>query len=176
MRKDIVIDSYLLLLALSLLFDLLFTLPPILEHFGINGGLFYKFFQPVCHQMDSRSFHIFGYKLAVCSRCSSIYYGFTLGIAFYPLLNSLDNVSMPKLIFIMIPLFALIADFSVNFAGITQNTFSSRSITGGILGISTAFFFVPVWISLIQEIKNGPNRQLIVTDNSDKKVSLKNEK
>ena len=148
--------SYLLLLALAVIYDLLFTLPPILINFGINADLLYKFFQPVCHQIDERSFHIFGYKLAVCSRCSSIYFGLTLGIASYPLFKSLNNVEIPSLIFLVIPSIALAADFSVNYLDIAQNSFVSRSITGGVLGISTAFFFVPIWISLMKEFSRPP--------------------
>jgi len=149
----IVIRSYLLLLSLALAWDLLFTLPPILLHFGINADLFYRFFHPVCHQIDARSFHIFGYKLAVCSRCASIYYGLTIGIASYPLFKSLDNVEIPSLIYFVIPLVAVVVDFSINFLGVAQNTFVSRSITGGFLGLTTAFFLVPVWISLIKEFR-----------------------
>ncbi|HUI31814.1 MAG TPA: DUF2085 domain-containing protein [Candidatus Acidoferrales bacterium] len=149
------VGGYLLLLALAFCFDLLFTMPPFLLHFGVAADLIYKFFQPVCHQMDARSFHLFGYKLAVCSRCASIYYGLTFGIAVYPFFRSLRNVSMPGLIYIAIPIATLAADFSVNFLGITQNTFLSRSITGGLLGVSTAFFFVPVWISLMREFSQG---------------------
>ncbi len=149
-------SSYFLLLALVIIYDLLFTLAPILIHFGINADLLYKFFQPVCHQMDERSFHIFGYKLAVCSRCSSIYYGLTLGITSYPLFKSLNNIEIPSLIFLVIPLIALAVDFSVNYLDIAQNSFVSRSITGGVLGISTAFFFVPIWISLMKEFSRPP--------------------
>jgi len=153
--------SYLLLLALAFIYDLSFTLPPFLLHFGINADLIYRLFQPVCHQMDARSFHIFGYKLAVCSRCASIYYGLTLGIASYPFFKSLDNASMPDLIYIVIPIAALATDFSVSFLRIGENTFLSRGITGGFLGVSTAFFLVPIWISLLSEFKTNPNAPLL---------------
>ena len=47
----------------------------------------------------------------------------------------------------------MVADFSLNYLGIGHNTFLSRSITGGLFGISLSFFIVPVWISLIRESK-----------------------
>ncbi len=150
--------GYLLILFLSVTYDLLFTLPPILLHFGIRADLIYRFFQPVCHQMDSRSFHIFGYKLAVCSRCASIYYGFTLGIILYPLFEPLSNVEIPGLRFFLIPLFALVVDFSLNCLSPMQNTFVSRAITGAVFGISAAFFLVPVWISLMIEFATARDR------------------
>ncbi len=145
--------SYLVILLLALVWDTLFTFPPILLHFGINADIFYRFFQPICDQLDSRSFHIFGYKLAVCSRCASIYYGATLGIILYPFFRPIETARIPNPLWAAIPLAAMVADFSLNYLGIGHNTFVSRSITGGIFGISLSFFIVPVWISLIREFK-----------------------
>jgi len=45
MEQSSLRKSYLLLLALTLIYDLLFTLPPILLHFGIDADLIYKCFQ-----------------------------------------------------------------------------------------------------------------------------------
>ncbi len=146
--------SYIFLVLLALVYDLMFTFPPILLHFGINADILYRFFRPVCDQLDSRSFHIFGYKLAVCSRCASIYYGATLGIIVYPLFKSLREAEIPNILFAAIPLAAMVVDFAENYAGIGHNTFLSRSITGGAFGISLAFFVVPVWISLFRELKS----------------------
>ncbi len=143
--------SYLALLLLALIYDALFTFPPILLHLGINADILYRFFHPICDQLDSRSFHIFGYKLAVCSRCASIYYGVTLGIFSYPFFRSLHNIQIPNPFYAGIPLAAMVADFSINYLGIGHNTFVSRSITGGIFGVSLAFFLVPVWVSLLSE-------------------------
>ncbi len=145
--------NYLILLVLALVYDTLFTSPPFLLHFGISADIIYKFFSPVCDQLSSRSFHIFGYKLAVCSRCASIYYGATLGIIVYPFLRSLKNVQIPNPVYVAIPFLAMVADFSVNYLGIGHNTFVSRSITGGLFGISLSFFLVPVWISLLRDMK-----------------------
>lgn len=146
--------SYFILLTLAILYDMLFTFPPILLHLGINADILYRFFQPVCDQLDARSFHLFGYKLAVCSRCASIYYGVTLGIIVYPFFRSLKNTQIPGLLYAAIPLAALVADFSINYLGIGHNTFLSRSVTGGTFGISLAFFLVPVWIALLKDLKN----------------------
>lgn len=145
--------SYLILLVLALVYDALFTSPPFLLHYGISADIIYRFFSPVCDQLASRSFHIFGYKLAVCSRCASIYYGITLGIIVYPFLRSLKNVQIPNPLYAAIPFTAMVADFSINYLGIGHNTFVSRSITGGVFGISLSFFLVPVWISLLRDLK-----------------------
>ena len=147
------VASYSTLLGLVFLFDLLFTLPPFLTHTGFNPDLLYRFFQPVCHQMDSRSFHIFGYKLAVCSRCASIYYGLTLGIIMYPLFRPLEKIEVPSFMYLSIPLLFLAADFALNFVTPIHNTFASRAVTGGLLGVSTSFFLVPIWVALLKEFK-----------------------
>jgi len=36
---------------------------------------------PVCHQIPSRSPHLYGVPLAICDRCTGIYLGLVLGVA-----------------------------------------------------------------------------------------------
>jgi uncharacterized membrane protein len=48
------------------------------------SSLLYALFDPVCHQIPERSFHLAGAPLAVCHRCSGLYLGFALGIASWP--------------------------------------------------------------------------------------------
>jgi len=40
----------------------------------------YVFFSAICHQLPARSWHIHGELLAVCIRCTAIYYGFLAGL------------------------------------------------------------------------------------------------
>ena len=40
----------------------------------------YYFFSSICHQLPSRSWHIHGGQFAVCIRCTSIYFGFLVGL------------------------------------------------------------------------------------------------
>ncbi len=55
------------------------------------SSLLYRFFDPVCHQIDGRSFHLLGFPLAVCSRCSSVYLAFLAGALLYPLIYDIDQ-------------------------------------------------------------------------------------
>jgi uncharacterized membrane protein len=48
------------------------------------AALLYAVFDPVCHQIAERSFHLWNEPLAVCHRCSGLYLGFALGIASWP--------------------------------------------------------------------------------------------
>jgi len=103
--------------------------------------------------MDSRSFHLFGIKLAVCSRCTSIYYGITAGIIAFPLFKPLKASMIPSIWFAAIPGLLLFVDFLIDYLQLGHNTFLSRSVTGGAFGISLAFFIVPTWLTLLQEFK-----------------------
>lgn len=50
-------------------------LAPAVRAAGGDSSLLYKIYSQVCHQDPAKSFHLFGYKLGVCSRCSGIYAG-----------------------------------------------------------------------------------------------------
>ncbi len=49
------------------------------------SGMTFFLFTPVCHQIPDRSFFLWGHQLAVCHRCSGIYFGFWLGLLLLPL-------------------------------------------------------------------------------------------
>jgi uncharacterized membrane protein len=46
--------------------------------------LLYAVFDPVCHQLSERSFHLWNEPFAVCHRCTGLYLGMALGIALWP--------------------------------------------------------------------------------------------
>jgi uncharacterized membrane protein len=51
---------------------------------GWAAPLLYAIFDPVCHQIPERSFHLWNEPLAVCHRCAGLYLGFALGIVSWP--------------------------------------------------------------------------------------------
>jgi uncharacterized membrane protein len=58
---------------------------PWAAHDGVwFAPLLYALFDPVCHQLPERSFHLWSEPLAVCHRCSGLYLGFALGVAIWP--------------------------------------------------------------------------------------------
>jgi uncharacterized membrane protein len=58
---------------------------PWAEHRGSWIAPFlYAIFDPVCHQIPERSFHLWHQPLAVCHRCTGLYLGFALGAALWP--------------------------------------------------------------------------------------------
>ncbi|MBS1494542.1 MAG: DUF2085 domain-containing protein [Bacteroidetes bacterium] len=126
------------------------------------GGVFakisvfiYYFFTPICHQQDARSFHLLGYKFAVCSRCTSIYLGFLIAVIFYPVKFKLSNTELPSIWFLIIPVFLIAADALLDVFGLMTNSFLTRSLTGGIAGFMLPFFLIPGFVKLVNDIFNS---------------------
>lgn len=59
--------------------------PPLIKHWGGDPSGIYSVYSHVCHQREDRSFHIFGTKMGVCSRCTGIY----TGMLFFVMTSSL---------------------------------------------------------------------------------------
>ncbi len=123
------------------------------------GGFFaeiadfgYIFYSKTCHQIDERSFFIFGNKVAVCSRCSSSYVAFLFSVILYPFIRGIDSRKMPSLFLLFTALFLLAADVFLDISGIISNTFVSRMITGGFIGFVLPFYLIPGSVNFFGEI------------------------
>lgn len=103
----------------------------------------YRAFGTLCHQLPERSYFISGHKLAVCSRCTGLYAGFTLTLLLYPLIRSLRTTVTPPRNWLLLAAVPLLIDFSLTFFGVWENTQTSRLLTGLLLGSVTVFYVVP---------------------------------
>jgi uncharacterized membrane protein len=114
----------------------------------------YQAFSHVCHQIPERSFYIAGYPLAVCARCTGLYVGFAVAVAFYPLTTSLKRTHTPERKWLFIAAAPLGIDFALGFFGIWENSHLSRLLTGLLLGAVSVFFILPglVQLSLYQRM------------------------
>jgi uncharacterized membrane protein len=135
--------TYTFILIFTLAWCALIVLAPVLKHYHkFEYSVFiYTFFSEICHQMPERSFYLFGEKLAVCQRCTAIYFSFLLGVILYPISQkyfSYRNGS--KLVFI-IPLAVLLSDFLLGFISSMQNIFTIL-ISGSIFGFSVSLIIV----------------------------------
>ena len=110
---------------------------------GIYGA-----FHVLCHQLPERSYFIDGHKLAVCSRCTGIYAGFTLALLLYPLIRSLRTTSIPARKWLILATIPTLVDFSLTFFGIWENTHTSRLLTGLLVGSAAVFYVMPGIIDL----------------------------
>jgi uncharacterized membrane protein len=123
---------------------------PLLRAGGMDaaaGGV-YKAFGMVCHQMDARSFHVAGFKLAVCARCFGLYVGALAGVAVYPLARPLTRREMPGRAWLLAAAVPTAVDFALGFFGVWENTHLSRFLTALLLGATTAFYVVPGIVDL----------------------------
>lgn len=119
-----------LLIFVSIWCLVIFLTPISKNIFGENhfhSASFY-FFGKICHQIENRSFSIFGETFPVCSRCFSIYFSFLIGLMFFKKIKISKNLI---LIFTFLPIFI---DFILEFFGLFNSSFFSRTITGVFTG------------------------------------------
>ena len=98
------------------------------------GGILYAFFSPLCHQIDARSFHLFGGPLAVCGRCSAIYFGFLCGTVAYPFASSLIRGGRPGRMFLLVAVVPMLLDVVLEVSGLHESSNALRAVTGAWFG------------------------------------------
>jgi len=133
---------------------LLILVPPIAKANGYTNFStpLYSFFSFICHQMPDRSFHIEGEKFGVCSRCFGVYFGLVTGFLVYPLWRRIDSIEPISRIWLFLSLVPITIDWSLGFFGVWANTFTSRFITGLILGAACATFIVPAIVEIARNL------------------------
>lgn len=112
----------------------------------------YSFYSHICHQMPSRSFHIFEHQFAVCSRCFGVYFGLLLGMFIYPMFRSMEEIEPFPRVWLFASMIPMGIDFSLTFFGIWENTYFTRVTTGLILGFACAIYIVPALVELSQMV------------------------
>lgn len=128
----------------------------------------YAGFSKVCHQLSERSFFLAGHPLAVCSRCTGLYAGFTAAFLLYPLAISLRRTYAPERKWLFWAAAPMAVDVGVQLLGIWENTHSSRFFTGALLGAVSVFYVMPGIVDLALRIPSpssisGNNRPLTTT-------------
>ena len=151
---------YSVILVLTLIWCAgIFIAPEWADMPGAKGSIsefFYKFYSSSCHQLDDRSLHIDGHKLGVCSRCTLIYLGFLLGVILYPFIKKTNNLNMPSIWFLFGAVALMGVDVGLDILDIVKNTFITREITGGIIGLVLPFFIIPGTIRIFDEFFTPP--------------------
>ena len=150
------LSGYWLIFILVLFWWLLILAAPVLAamNFKFSSGFIYLFFSKICHQMPERSFFIFGKQLAVCIRCSGLYFGFFLGTVFFPFLYRMKRNLTPAPKYFYLALIPLFLDFFLNYFHLVDNTAISRFLTGQLLGTVAVYFVLPGFLSLYGNIFN----------------------
>ena len=118
---------------------------------GDASEYIYTFFSKSCHQIEGRSLNIAGEKLGVCSRCTSIYFSFLLGVIIYPFIRKLNNIDLPSLVFLAIGAVLVALDAGLDLFDIFKNTYITREISGAVLGVVLPFYIIPGTIRVFYE-------------------------
>lgn len=141
--KSKILCVYLLSIIGILIWIAVIFLAPYLKSESMPGSIIaYALFSPVCHQLPSRSFFLFGYPLAVCSRCLGIYFGFLAGMALYPFLKGFSSLSLPKNRTFLLLSFPIVLDTIGNFFHIWSTSNWIRFATGFLWGCILPFYFI----------------------------------
>jgi uncharacterized membrane protein len=151
------VRTYVVLLSGALLWCALIVVAPIFHSSGSRaligiGDVLYGLFSPVCHQMDARSFHIFGAPLGVCARCSGIYFGFLIGAAFFPLIQDLRRPVQGGWRLGAVAAIPMLIDVCTELIRIHNPSTITRAITGGWFGLLMPFIVVPGVVIGVEEL------------------------
>lgn len=136
--------------GLTAFFVTLIVGAPLLKAGGFQAaaGAAYSALALVCHQMDERSFHLLGFKLAVCARCFGLYAGALVGALLYPFVRQLARRDLPARGWLLAAAVPTSLDFALGFFGLWENTHASRFLTASPLGVGLAFYLVPGAVDL----------------------------
>jgi uncharacterized membrane protein len=130
--------------------------PSLLAAAGIHSPAFdegvYRFFRPICHQMDERSWHLLGRAVAVCHRCSSIYIGFFAGVLLYPVFRRVAKPVMPGRMLIVASVAPMVIDVGAALLGVYTGSTFWRVITGGWFGVLIPFLILPGAIEGVHQL------------------------
>ena len=153
--------TYLITLTGSLLWCGALLAAPVLAASGNSAAsVIYEFFRPLCHQIDQRSLHLMHAPLAVCSRCTAIYFAFLAGVLLYPLARSLDRPSVPGRRWLVLAALPMAIDVAAAMTGVHDSTPITRLITGGLLGFALAWFCLP---ALLDAVERGIRHSALVS-------------
>ncbi|HET6567866.1 MAG TPA: DUF2085 domain-containing protein [Rhodothermales bacterium] len=99
-------------------------------------------FEPLCHQMPGRSFHVHGHQLAVCHRCLGMYAGLFAGAFLFGYVRRWDAFLMRCSGLILVMAIAVPGiDWALGFTGLWANTTFSQTATGAFFGITAGYYF-----------------------------------
>ena len=147
--------TYLLLITLVALWCGGILLAPALKSSQpFISSFLYSFYGPICHQMDSHSFHLFGAKLGVCARCSSIYFSFLITLLVYPFAKDLSSLSIPKRHWILLATVPMIADVLLGFTGVHPSSELTRAVSGAMFGATLPLYLVPPLLEAIKQLRD----------------------
>jgi uncharacterized membrane protein len=131
---------------------LLIIAAPILHRVSHAGpAVIYFFFSFICHQIPDRSFIFWGHPVAVCHRCTGIYWGLFLGSLFENRL--LHHSPMTRRIWVLAVSVPLLLDALLPFAGLWTSNWLTRLLTGVVFGLVVSALLTRGLTELLEEFR-----------------------
>lgn len=157
-RKTQAILAYsLILLGLIIWLGAIFLAPYLKSRSDQRSAFFYAIFSPVCHQIPSRSFFIFGHSLAVCARCLGVYSGILGGTILFPFFRGFSSLILPKTRTFILFSMPIATDALGNLLHLWRTSAELRFVTGFIWGVILAFYLIVGLTDLFFKLwKQGP--------------------
>ena len=138
---------YNILLVATFLWCALLFLPPVAASIEASSSSIsstcYKFFSLICHQYDSRSLHVFGWKLAVCARCFGVYLGFLIGVLVVPFFYPRNFSKI--ILWLTVAVLPMMLDVLLDVVQIHVSNLITRMTTGAFFGIVAAAVLTPIF-------------------------------
>ena len=116
----------------------------------VSAFFTYLPFSFICHQIPERSFALLNYPLAICHRCSGIYFGLFLGTVLSPVFFRVSPHA--RRIFIFSSTAFLAFDALIPFTGLWSGFWLSRFLTGLAFGVAAAPFVVMALDEILEQI------------------------
>lgn len=119
------------------------VLAPVLEASGHHtvASWIYRAYSLVCSQTPDHTFHLFGFRLAYCERCMSIYGGLLLlGLLYGASKRSFRPASLTEATLLSLP---VAIDGVTQFFGWRQSTWEIRVATGTLFAVAIAWLVFP---------------------------------
>lgn len=159
------VRTYLVFLGGVLLWCFTLALAPVFAASGWSGpaDFLYAFFHRICHQLEGRSFHIAGEPLAVCVRCSAIYFAFLAGTLAFPFVRRGRWTGIPARGLLVAGLAPMVLDVGLGLAGIHESGLATRVITGSIAGGVLSFIILPAALGAAQQLAAARRHTTITT-------------
>ncbi len=101
-----------------------------------------------CHQLEERSFYLFGYQFFVCARCTGVIIGEILSVL---LLIMGVKISIYYSILFQI---VMGIDWFIQYLNILQSTNIRRLVTGFFAGVGLTYIYFYILVFFFQSCRN----------------------
>lgn len=109
------------------------------------GVFFYSALRPLCHQAEGRCYHINGYKMGLCTRCTGVF----VGLTFFGWMAILIRPTREmKFTYFVLTLLPLAIDGAGNLLEIWSTGNNVRFFTGIIFAFGIVFWTYPFIFNL----------------------------